>query len=477
VNVEYKRDGTDWSSALSAGPLATDATVDNTAVLSLSNLQPNTTFVYRVLVDGQIPSTPLDGHFRTMPGEGEEAAFSFVVGTDMHLDQFPMQTILDSIQEHDPVFAVLDGDTVLSEYFQVPGPSRQIYYSQYRAQLQNRFVRAFQANVPTMMIWSDHEIYNDWDHRTSGPYPYARAAFDAYMGAVNPPPRSPAGTQFSFQAADIEFYAIDDRTFRSPGEKLDGPDKTMLGVEQKQDLKNWLLTSPARFKFIVSDVWWNDFSGHQAWGESWPSYQTERNEIFDFIRDNHVPGVVLISGDEHVTGVFRLEPWGLYEIAPGPMSWTPSGPLSPDPEILYTAGGTRLFGVFSVDTTGCPATLDIQLFGENNNLLYTLSLTEADLGADSDGNGLVPCEEESAPTPTPTGAPTATPTSQGVLGDANCDGTINSIDAAIILQVTAGLLASAPCAQNADVNHDGQINSIDASLVLQVAAGLLSGFP
>jgi hypothetical protein len=297
------------------------------------------------------------------------------------------------------------------------------------------------------------------------------------MGAANPPPREPGVVQFSFKAADIEFYVIDDRTFRSPGEKPDGPDKTMLGAQQKQDLENWLLTSTARFKFIVSDVWWNDFSGHAAWGESWPVYRTERNEIFDFIRDHRVAGVVLLSGDEHVTGVFHLQPWGLYEIAPGPMSWGPAPALSPDPQILYTAGYTRVFGVFSVDTTACPATLNIQLFGETNNLLYTLPLTEADLGADADGNGLVPCQEQPAPTPTRTAPPAATPTPQGTLGDASCDGRVNSIDAALILQETAGLLSNAPCQRSADVNHDGQINSIDASLVLQYAAGLINRFP
>ncbi len=473
ITVQYKSAGTDWSGAQSALPLATDANADNIAVIALENLQPSRPYEYRVLVGGQTPAQPLEGHFRTMPPEDQEAAFSFAVGTDMHLTDFPMQTILDSVQQHDPAFAVIDGDTVLAEIFQVPGISRAAYEGIYRENLADPFVRAFQADVPNVMTWSDHEIYNDWDHRSGPPYPYARAAFDEYMGAVNPPSRNSNGVQFSFKAADVEFYVIDDRTFRSPGEKPDGPDKTMLGAEQKQDLETWLLTSNARFKFIVSDVWWNDFSNHALVGESWPVYRTERNEIFDFIRDNHVAGVVLISGDEHVTGVFHLQPWGLYEIAPGPMSWTPSPALNPNPQILYTAGHTRVFGVFAVDTTACPATLRIQLFDDNNNLLYTLPLTEADLGADVDGNGLVPCQEE--PTPTPT--PTPVPTPQGMTGDTSCDGRVNSIDAALILQFVAGLLSRAPCQQNADVNHSGRVDAIDATLVLQVAAGLLSRFP
>ena len=72
--------------------------------------------------------------------------------------------------------------------------------------------------------------------------------------------------------------------------------------------------------------------------------------------------------------------------------------------------------------------------------------------------------------------PTATPTPcrpAGVPGDANCDGSVNSIDAALVLQYDAGLLGSLGCQDAADVNNDGTINSIDAALILQFTAGLL----
>ena len=78
--------------------------------------------------------------------------------------------------------------------------------------------------------------------------------------------------------------------------------------------------------------------------------------------------------------------------------------------------------------------------------------------------------------PTRTSTPTATPSpTPGVPGDVNCDGSVSSIDAALILQLDAGLLGSLPCAQNADLNGDGETNSIDASLVLQRVAGLSIG--
>lgn len=64
-----------------------------------------------------------------------------------------------------------------------------------------------------------------------------------------------------------------------------------------------------------------------------------------------------------------------------------------------------------------------------------------------------------------------------VPGDANCNDTADAIDAALMLQLNAGLLDSLACADNADVNGDGHVDSIDAALVLQFTAGLLDQLP
>ncbi len=61
-------------------------------------------------------------------------------------------------------------------------------------------------------------------------------------------------------------------------------------------------------------------------------------------------------------------------------------------------------------------------------------------------------------------------------GDANCDGIVDPIDAAFILQFSAGLLGSFPCTGGADVNGDGITNPLDAALILQYAAGLIDSF-
>ncbi len=80
-------------------------------------------------------------------------------------------------------------------------------------------------------------------------------------------------------------------------------------------------------------------------------------------------------------------------------------------------------------------------------------------------------------TPTPTLSPTPTQPSPALLGDVDCGGSVNSIDAALILQLGAGLTGGLQCQENGDVNEDGSINAIDAALVLQYDAGLIDGLP
>lgn len=65
----------------------------------------------------------------------------------------------------------------------------------------------------------------------------------------------------------------------------------------------------------------------------------------------------------------------------------------------------------------------------------------------------------------------------GELGDVNCDGTVDAIDALLMLQLNASLLSSLGCEQNADVNGDGEIDAIDAAIVLQYVAGLINSLP
>lgn len=75
-------------------------------------------------------------------------------------------------------------------------------------------------------------------------------------------------------------------------------------------------------------------------------------------------------------------------------------------------------------------------------------------------------------TPGPTA--TNTPVVLGKpCGDVNDNGSVNAVDAQLILQYKAGLISSLPNLPSADVNDSGEVTSVDAALVLQAEAGLI----
>ena len=65
--------------------------------------------------------------------------------------------------------------------------------------------------------------------------------------------------------------------------------------------------------------------------------------------------------------------------------------------------------------------------------------------------------------------------SELLVGDANCSGAVDPVDATVILQWWAGLAAVLSCP--ADANGDSTLSILDATVILQYAAGLISTLP
>lgn len=90
-----------------------------------------------------------------------------------------------------------------------------------------------------------------------------------------------------------------------------------------------------------------------------------------------------------------------------------------------------------------------------------------------------PPDETATPTNTPlpdstaTPTPTSPPSSGPASGDVNCDGRTSSIDAALVLQYSAGLVDTLPCLDQGDILDDDVVNALDAAVILQLAAHLL----
>jgi len=125
--------------------------------------------------------------------------------------------------------------------------------------------------------------------------------------------------------------------------------------------------------------------------------------------------------------------------------------------------GTQIFGLQG-NVSLANVTFACQSVGTSALAVSVRVLADATLGAPQDIdaaiiNGSLSCFE-----------PGELPQ---LLGDVNCNGEVNAIDAQLVLQYVAQLIASLACLENADVDGDGDVTPIDAALILQQEAGLI----
>lgn len=373
VNVMYKK-GADTEVAAS-GMVNTIATNDFTATISLSDLLPNTSYDYQIVVDGVTAATST---FTTLPTTDQPARFSFSVGADL-LDM-PF-TIMNSVDAKNPAFNLLIGDTVYADAG-IAAVTLDDFRGKYKMNFGESNLANFFRKCPTFFTWDDHEIQNNWDKGAVGLYIPARQAYNEYVNAINPSSRTTGNLYYSFKAGQAEFYVFDTRTYRSRNNATDNSTKTMLGTVQKADFKYWLLNSTAKFKIVISSVPFSDFGTTS--NDSWIGFQTEKAELLNFINANSIKGVLFITGDQHFSMAARLNNVGpkynLYEFLPTPLATqTRTAPATLDSQLLFRQDKKFNYGFFTIDTTVTPATLTYINYDSTNNPLYQLTINETDI--------------------------------------------------------------------------------------------------
>ena len=80
----------------------------------------------------------------------------------------------------------------------------------------------------------------------------------------------------------------------------------LLGPAQKQWLFDRVKQATATFKVLVSSVPWTFESKGDA-VDTWNGFRQERSEIFDFLAENKIEGVFLLSADRHRSDAWRIE--------------------------------------------------------------------------------------------------------------------------------------------------------------------------
>lgn len=290
------------------------------AVLKVEGLEPDHDYRYQVLIDG-VPDPYLGSllpmRTRTAPAPGSATAFTLAMGSCVRYADDPVQAIWPAVLAARPDLFLWLGDNVYGETLRPETLDRE-----YRRQ---RAVPGFQPvarSVPQIAIWDDHDFgLNDSD-RSSPLREQSLATFRRYW--ANPAyGEGDGGIYFQQRYGAVDLFCLDNRYWRDANDAPNGPDKTMLGRRQMEWLRDSLKASAAVFKVLACGSGWSLAKGQG--GDSWAAFVHERDALFDFIRDEGIEGVVLVSGDTHV-GELNVMPWSerggydLYDLVTSPLA-------------------------------------------------------------------------------------------------------------------------------------------------------------
>jgi alkaline phosphatase D len=380
VTLEYAttRDFTDVKIAAAAKA----ETANNCCVvLRAEGLKPNTPYWYRLKYNGESDRfQPLP--FRTRTAPAGPADFRVAFGSCCRIQFDSEQRIWNAVRALEPDMFIWLGDNIYGDS-DAPAALADLYG---RGRIVER-LEPLLRSTPQLATWDDHDFgYNDSDGRS----PYKQSALKVFKdfwanpsyGELDNP-----GIYFKQSYGGVDFFVLDGRYHRDATEKTDNAAKTMLGATQKAWLKRELKASKAPFKVLAAGGGWSCAENEDG-GDSWGVFLTERNEIFDFIRDQQITGVVCISGDSHM-GELNCIPWSerggydIYDFCSSPLAQMPATRnLRQTPEIRIRDSWTRSVnvGVMRFNMTGPTPTLTYTLHDVQGEPVWDpLVLTPADL--------------------------------------------------------------------------------------------------
>ena len=274
---------------------------DFIGIVQVSGLEAATTYNYAVYVDG---SKLFDGGRFVTPMANVPTQLKIGFGGGAGYTPW-FEHMWDTLAAQSFDAFLLLGDNVYIDYPEVPQAQQYCYY---RRQSRPEF-RRFTANVPIYAIWDDHDFtINDGEGGSAIEVPaWKRPVWDVFKQQWPNPyyggGKDHPGCWFDFSTGDVDFIMLDCRYYRQDPKDLDDP--SMLGEYQKQWLKEKLKTSSATFKVIASSVPWAEGTKPGS-DDTWDGFPNERTELFSFIVENEIEGVVLISADRHRSDAWKV---------------------------------------------------------------------------------------------------------------------------------------------------------------------------
>lgn len=361
------------------GPVESSQNTDLSATVPIFGLKPGSTYAYKVLIDGQPIDVSGNTVIRTPLDDNTLGETRIVFGTCFHRWGLGNEKQVQTILGRRPAAMLLGGDVAVQDKLNMAGLHRADYLLRDFFPAWSKLV----AEVPVYATWDDHDYFGDDLAGTPDGFHLKdkEAVWEVFRHAWNNPSygfgEKEKGVFFRTRIGAADVIMLDGRYFRS-GEK-----GSLLGNDQMKWLKEQLLQCKGPFIILSSGTMWTDFvsNGKDSWGEIDPE---GREEIFKFIEDHKIGGVLLISGDRHGARGFQItRPSGfkLYEFEPGSLGGR-SGPPNAKPEWnsqLFGYAGVYAFGEFTFHTSSNDPTAVFRLIDDDGQVLYELNLKRKEL--------------------------------------------------------------------------------------------------
>jgi alkaline phosphatase D len=254
----------------------------------------------------------------------------------------------------------------------------RIRHGQYKTDVH---LQAAHAAHPWLITWDDHEFKNNYANldldSPEVPIEEARkrraAAYQAFWEHMPlSRARKPSGPDLQLYRRFhwgklLTFNVLDGRQYRSDqpasctqrdtsGYCPDalGPDRTMLGAEQRDWLLTELATTKARWNMLAQQTMFSPLNRTTVAGnpptydtfDSWDGYVAERQRILDWMVEHGTENPVVLTGDTHQNWV-RNVPGDYRELSSPPVAT----------ELMVT----------SVSTNGDPGAGHFERYGDPNN--------------------------------------------------------------------------------------------------------------
>ena len=282
------------SSAVFSPARTTAAASGNIVKLDVEGLQPATDYDYGIEVAGVLrPETVSRGKFRTFPQGAGSFRLAFSSCGDF---QDPDQRAYAAILADQPLLFVQTGDL---HYKDTNTTVAEDYRRNYDSILANRNQGALFRGVALAYMWDDHDFTGDDSNGSAVGAATARSVYREYVPHY--PINVTGGTiAQAFTVGRVRVIMSDLHSASAVAATAESAAKSRLGSAQKAWFKQELIAArDAGFPLIlwVSTSPWIDPA--QLGVDTWAGFATERTELANFIKDNRIKNLAMLSGDMH----------------------------------------------------------------------------------------------------------------------------------------------------------------------------------